>query len=180
MTYEGRPSSIRRMRLRPLLGAVGYLKRGRSRCFVCAFLEGDPGYSHHLVYEDASSVAFLDKGPRLWGTVLVAPKDHREHVTGDFTAEQYLGLQRVVYRVGEAVRTILPCERLYIMSMGSQQLNRHVHWHVAPLPPGVRLPLQQLRAFSELISGVLVGPDEEFALLAQRIREELLIAERHP
>jgi diadenosine tetraphosphate (Ap4A) HIT family hydrolase len=62
---------------------------------------------------------------------------HREQVTGEFGIEEYLALQHLVYRVGEAVRQELPTERLYIMSLGSQSGNRHVHWHVAPLPPGV-------------------------------------------
>jgi hypothetical protein len=35
---------------------------------------------------------------------LVAPKEHREQVTGDFTLEEYIGIQKLVYRVTEAVR----------------------------------------------------------------------------
>ena len=30
-----------------------------------------------------------------------------------------------------------PTERLYLLSLGSHQGNAHVHWHIAPLPPGV-------------------------------------------
>jgi diadenosine tetraphosphate (Ap4A) HIT family hydrolase len=52
-----------------------------------------------------------------------------------------------VYQVGEALRRELPTERLYVMSLGSQSGNRHVHWHVAPLPPGVPYEQQQLAAF---------------------------------
>jgi hypothetical protein len=54
------------------------------------------------------------------------------------------------------------------MSMGSQQENRHVHWHVAPLPPGVPYHQQQLAAFS-YDRGVVDLPDEELADLARRI-----------
>jgi diadenosine tetraphosphate (Ap4A) HIT family hydrolase len=62
--------------------------------------------------------------------------------------QEYLSLQRLVYQVGEALRGELPTERLYIMSLGSQSGNRHVHWHVAPLPPGVPYAEQQFAAFS--------------------------------
>ncbi len=170
--FFGVPDSVRRRRLRALLGGVAYMKRSRSRCFICAVVERDPDYPHHIMYEDDASVAFLVKAPQLWGTTLVAPKDHREHVTGDFDSESYVRLQRVVHAVGEGVRKTVPCERLYIMSLGSQQLNRHVHWHVAPLPPGVPVLLQQLRSFS-IIAGHLYGPDEEFARLAQAIHENI-------
>jgi hypothetical protein len=43
---------------------------------------------------------------------LVAPKEHREQVTGDFTMEEYIGLQRLVYRVTEAVREEVGAERM--------------------------------------------------------------------
>ncbi len=105
----------------------------------------------------------------------MAPKDHREQVTAHFSVDEYLVFQRVVHAVGEAIRRSVPCERLYVMSLGSQQLNRHVHWHVAPLPPGVPRLRQQLRAYSELLAGALYGPDVEFARPAARIRDNLVV-----
>jgi diadenosine tetraphosphate (Ap4A) HIT family hydrolase len=70
--------------------------------------------------------------------------------------------------VGEAIRQELPTERLYIMSLGSQSGNRHVHWHVAPLPPGVPYQEQQFAAFS-WDRGILALPDDDLADLARRI-----------
>jgi hypothetical protein len=58
------------------------------------------------------------------------------------------------------------------MSLGSQQGNRHVHWHVAPLPPGVPYEYQQLAAFS-WGRGVLDLPEHELAALAQRIGRQI-------
>lgn len=175
MSEAGVPRSVRRSRLKPVIGALRYLRRARSRCFICAVVERDAEYFHHIAYEDDFAIAFLDKSPRLWGTVLVAPKEHREQVTGDFSSVEYLRLQGVVYALGEAVRQTVPCERLYVLSLGSQQLNRHVHWHVAPLPPGVPLPRQQLRAFSELLAGNLYGPVGEFTRLAEQIGENVVV-----
>lgn len=102
----------------------------------------------------------------------MAPRQHREQVTGDFTTDEYLHLQRVIYRVGEAVRQVVQTERLYILSLGSQQGNRHVHWHIAPLPPGVPYAEQQLEALN-FENGILALSDAEMAALTGRLREAL-------
>jgi ATP adenylyltransferase len=150
-----------------------YIRRSQSGpCFVCQLIAGHPDYVHHIVYEDDDAIAFLSKYPTLCGYTLVAPREHREHVTGDFTLEEYLRLQRVVYRVAEALRRVVPTERVYVLSLGSQQGNRHVHWHVAPLPPGVPYEEQQLGALS-FDRGVLDLPEAELAALAARIREAM-------
>jgi hypothetical protein len=67
---------------------------------------------------------------------------------------------------------VVPTERLYILTLGSQQGNRHVHWHLAPLPPGVPYEQQQTAAL-DLSKGVLAIPDEEMASLARSIRQAL-------
>jgi diadenosine tetraphosphate (Ap4A) HIT family hydrolase len=103
---------------------------------VCAIVAGDPGFSGHpIIYEDGSTIAFLTTNPTQYGYTLVCPKEHREQASGDFTMEEYLDLQRLVYRVAEAVREEVGAERMYMMTLGSKQGNSHVHWHVVPLPP---------------------------------------------
>jgi diadenosine tetraphosphate (Ap4A) HIT family hydrolase len=141
----------------------------RGRCFICEMLAGNPEYQHHVVYEDERTVAFLNRYPRLYGYVLVAPKDHREQVTGDFSLDEYLHLQAVVHRVGEAICQVVPTERLYVLSLGSQQANRHVHWHLAPTPPGLPFEQQQLAALDSNI--VLDLTQAEQADLASRLRD---------
>jgi ATP adenylyltransferase len=141
-------------------------------CFVCELVVGGGRHAHEIVYEDDDAIAFLNRFPTLLGQTLVAPKEHREAVTGDFSESEYLALQRVVYRVGEAVRRSVRTERLYVLSLGSQDANRHVHWHLAPLPPGVPYEEQQLAAL-DWSDGVLDVPAEQVAELAKRIRLEL-------
>jgi diadenosine tetraphosphate (Ap4A) HIT family hydrolase len=141
----------------------------RGRCFICEMLAGNPEYQHHVVYEDERTVAFLNRYPPLYGYVLVAPKDHREQVTGDFSLDEYLHLQAVVHRVGEAICQVVPTERLYILSLGSQQANRHVHWHLAPTPSGLPFEQQQLAALDSNI--VLDLTQAEQADLASRLRD---------
>jgi hypothetical protein len=55
-------------------------------------------------------------------------------------------------------------ERLYILSLGSQDGNRHVHWHIAPLRPGVPFDEQQLAALES--NRVLDLGEDEMAQLA--------------
>jgi diadenosine tetraphosphate (Ap4A) HIT family hydrolase len=143
-----------------------------SPCFICELIGGNPAYRHHMIYEDETAVVFLNKYPVLYGYTLVAPRRHREHVTGDFTLAEYMQLQQIIYSVAEAMRKAVPTERVYILSLGSQQGNRHVHWHIAALPPGVPFKQQQLEALS-FKRGVLALPDEELAAVAGRIRAHL-------
>jgi diadenosine tetraphosphate (Ap4A) HIT family hydrolase len=140
-------------------------------CFICEMIAGRLG-GNHVIHQDQEFIAFLNKYPTLYGYVLVAPTIHREQVTGDFTLEEYLSLQRAVYRVAEAVRRTVETERLYILSLGSQQGNRHVHWHIAPLPFGVPFKEQQLEALRS-DHGILDISEGEMKKLAMRIRQNL-------
>lgn len=145
-----------------------YEQRVRSGpCFICELLAGNPAYQHHVVYQDNVTVVFLNAYAVLYGYLLVAPVAHREQVTGDFSLDEYLALQRVIYRAGEALRRVVPTERLYLLSLGSQQGNRHVHWHLAPLPPGVPYEQQQGEALSTKRGTLKIGDDELAALAAQ-------------
>ena len=149
-----------------------YEKRSQEDpCFVCELIAGNN--PHHIIYEDQTAVVFLSKYPQLYGYTLVAPREHREQATGDFTLEEYLSLQTVIYRVAEAIRQVVSTERLYILTLGSQQGNRHVHWHLAPLPPGVPYQQQQTAAL-DASRGILAIPDAEMAALASAIRQKLI------
>jgi len=150
-----------------------YQRRVRTGpCFICEIVAGNPEYPHHIVYEDDDAIVFLNKYPTLYGYTLVAPREHREQATSDFTIDAYLALQRIVYRVAEALRQVVPTERVYILTLGSQQGNRHVHWHIVPLPPGVPYEQQQVEAL-RMDKGVLKLSDQEMTSLALRIRQEM-------
>lgn len=152
------------------------VKRSTSgKCFVCEFLKGNPEYQHHLIAETEAAIAFLAKLPTLYGYVIVAPKEHLEQVTGDFAEDSYLELQRLVYRVAEGVRALLAPERVYILSLGSQAANSHVHWHIAPLPMGVPLERQQYYALMHE-NGAIETTPKEMAKLAQELRAEIGVA----
>lgn len=153
--------------------AEQYNHRSREGpCFVCSILAGHPDYSHHDVYEDADTIAFLGRWPTLLGHCLVAPKRHVESWVHDLAESEFLALQRVVHRVARAVAASVPTERMYSLSLGSQQGNTHLHWHLAPLPPGVPYEQQQLEAL-RAENGVLAVDDDSQATLAQIIRSHL-------
>jgi diadenosine tetraphosphate (Ap4A) HIT family hydrolase len=109
----------------------------------------------------------LNKYPTLLGNVIVAPKDHREHVTGDFSESEYLELQRFIFKVAEGMRRVLAPERVYILSLGSKAANAHVHWHLAPLPPGVPLEQQQYHAMMH-----------EKGVVSVSLQDQLVLAEK--
>ena len=148
-----------------------YVQRVRTEsCFVCAIVSRDPDFpDHHVFYEDDAAIAFLNGYPTQYGYTLVAPKDHREQVAGDFTLREYLRLQRVVHRVAEAVREEVGAERVYLLSLGSNEGNAHVHWHIVPLPPGTPYEEQQFAALMLERAGVLKIREEEMEFLAARL-----------
>jgi diadenosine tetraphosphate (Ap4A) HIT family hydrolase len=77
-----------------------------------------------------------------------------------------LALQERLHRVAEAVREETQAERLYLLALGSNQGNAHVHWHIVPLPSGT--PYEQQLEIYRL--DVLDQSLEELADLAARRR----------
>jgi diadenosine tetraphosphate (Ap4A) HIT family hydrolase len=152
---------------------ASYEQRVRTGpCFICAFLGGEPGYEHVLLYDDGAHVAFLNRYPTLRGYALVVPRRHVEDVVGDLTMAEYLALQTAVFKVARAVAEVMHPERTYLLSLGSMQGNAHVHWHVAPLPPGVPYGQQQFHALMAG-KGVLRYSPQQLDELGARIRTAL-------
>ena len=73
-------------------------------------------------------------------------------------------MQRTLHRAGRALQEVVETERLYVLSLGSQQGNRHTHWHLVPLPPGVPYREQQLAALAEERGWLDLGASETAAL----------------
>jgi len=141
-------------------------------CFICELVRGNPDFAHHVVYEDDEAIVFLNKYPTLLGYTLVSPKAHKEDLADELSRDAYLKLQALVQRVARALKRVVPAERVYILSLGSQQANRHLHWHVAPLPPGVPLERQQFHALM-LENGMLQFSDDEMRALARSLANAL-------
>lgn len=152
---------------------AGYEQRARSGdCFICGFLRGDPGAEHELLYDDGPHVAFLGRYPTLRGQALVVPRRHVTDVVRDLTTAEYLALQSAVHTVARAINQVVPTERTYLLSLGSMQGNAHVHWQVAPLPPGTPYEQQQYHALMAE-HGILPQAPDEVARLGAAIRAAL-------
>jgi diadenosine tetraphosphate (Ap4A) HIT family hydrolase len=143
-------------------------------CFVCGFVEGRPDHHHHLVYEDDDTVAFLNRYPTLLGYCLVAPKRHLESWVHDMTPGDFLRFQSVVHAVARAIAATVRTERMYSLSLGSRQGNAHLHWHLAPLPPGIPYDQQQFHAVMAE-NGILSVDDDSQAALAGEISSRIHI-----
>ncbi|MFF0492776.1 hypothetical protein ACFYTQ_27415 [Nocardia sp. NPDC004068] len=74
--------------------------------------------------------------------------------------------------MARAVEAVLPTERMYLLSLGSQQGNSHLHWHVAPLPPNVPYREQQFHALMSE-NGVIPWELDDAIRLADRLRAAL-------
>jgi diadenosine tetraphosphate (Ap4A) HIT family hydrolase len=139
-----------------------------GRCFICELADERSAPGHETVaYRDEHCVVFFPAWPRLYGYCLIAPPRHAANVISDFTEDGYLSLQRRVHWLGSVLTAITPTERLYVFSFGSAQGVAHVHWHVAPLPPGVPFREQQFAAVDT--PRYLVIPKAERDELARRI-----------
>ncbi|HVB51530.1 MAG TPA: HIT domain-containing protein [Acidimicrobiales bacterium] len=145
---------------------------GGRECFICRLAKSDP-LSAEEVFRDDAHIVFLNRFPTLEGYVLIAPLEHREQVISDFSLDDYLSLQALVYRVGEALSEIVPTERLYVLSVGSQEGNSHVHWHVASLPPGTKYEDQQLAALMAERIGYLDIPQANRLRFADLLRQAM-------
>jgi diadenosine tetraphosphate (Ap4A) HIT family hydrolase len=141
-------------------------------CFICSIVAGERD-DHLVVFRDDVCIALLSKWPTLFGYTLLAPIEHRTDVVDAFTEDEYSELQQRLHRVGSAVSKAVPTERLYLLSLGSHQGNSHVHWHIAPLPPGVPYDEQQFAALMHE-NGYLDIPDADLDALARRIRALLV------
>lgn len=149
----------------------GLVQRTRQGpCFICGLLSGDPAYTHHVVAEDDDTIIFLSKYPTLPGYCLVSPKDHIEDLADGLSLADYLALQAKIQRLSRALKRVFDAERIYVLSLGSQQGNSHLHWHVVALPKGVPYEQQQYHALMAE-HGVLAFSEAEMADMAARIRQ---------
>jgi diadenosine tetraphosphate (Ap4A) HIT family hydrolase len=154
--------------------AAAYVERSRNGdCFACRVAGGVSPRREFVVHRDDRYIAFLPNFHVQLGYVLVAPIEHREGVVEDFPLDDYLALQTLVRAVGRALSLTVPTERIYVLSLGSQQGNAHVHWHVVALPHGVPYEQQQFFALMHAAQGVLDLTDDERSELADELRAKI-------
>jgi histidine triad (HIT) family protein len=112
-----------------------------SDCRFCAIVAG-PEEDAHVVFEDETSIAFLDHRPLFPGHSLLVPREHHETL-GDLPQELLEPFFAAVQLLSRAIPDAMgkPGSFVALNNVVSQSVP-HVHVHVVP-----RRPKDGLRGF---------------------------------
>jgi histidine triad (HIT) family protein len=99
-------------------------------CRFCAIVAG--AKDGHLVFEDASSLAFLDHRPLFPGHSLLIPRDHHETIW-DLPDAVIATLFTNARQLSSAIRTAMGAQGAFIaLNNVVSQSVPHVHIHLVP------------------------------------------------
>ncbi len=104
----------------------------KNDCVFCRIIRGELDAA--IIYEDESTMAFLDLRQSNEGHVLVVPRRHFEQIY-DLDDNSACALAGTVRKVARAVRRVYSPDGLSIwQSNGPAAFQEvpHVHWHVFP------------------------------------------------
>jgi histidine triad (HIT) family protein len=101
-----------------------------NSCLFCKIISRD--LAARIVFEDETSIAFLDHRPVFPGHCLVVPKEHCETLT-DLPAEQIEPFFKNVQLLARAVETGMEAHGTFVaMNNRVSQSVPHLHVHVVP------------------------------------------------
>lgn len=129
-------------------------------CIFCDIINGKR--EGHILYEDDSHIAFLDKYPIDVGHSLVVPKKHHEKIT-DMEPQKVGDIFAIVPKVANA---ILKAAKADAFSVGqnngraAKQIIPHVHIHIIP----------RYNSTGTIWTKRKISDDAELAELAEKIR----------
>lgn len=99
-------------------------------CRFCRIVQKD--LDSHIIFEDKSSIAFLDHRPLFPGHVLLAPKDHCETLV-DLPTDIISPLFLNAKLLGQAVMNGLGSEGFFVaINNRVSQSVPHLHIHIVP------------------------------------------------
>ena len=105
-----------------------------ENCVFCKIIRDDLAAA--VVYEDESSVAFLDARPLFPGHVLLVPKQHHETLM-DLPAELVEPLFKNAQMIGKAVEQAMAAQGVFVaMNNRVSQSVPHLHVHIVPRSKG--------------------------------------------
>jgi histidine triad (HIT) family protein len=103
-------------------------------CPFCAIAAGEAGAP--VVFEDAATIAFLDRSPLFIGHVLLIPRAHIKTIydADDATLE---AMARASKRIAVAVTEAMRCDGMFVAqnNVVSQSVE-HLHTHIVPRKKG--------------------------------------------
>ncbi|MBI2388476.1 MAG: HIT family protein [Deltaproteobacteria bacterium] len=111
-------------------------------CIFCKIIAGEIPSTR--IYDDATTIAFMDINPGTRGHALVIPKEHAADIH-DAPPEMLADLIKTAQRVAQAAKKELGCAGVnLVQSSGAAAFQSvfHIHIHVIPRyeGDGVRLP----------------------------------------
>lgn len=93
-------------------------------CIFCSIVEGKlPSYT---VFEDDSSIAFLDINPFVKGHTLVVPKKHSRWIW-DSDENEYVNLMKSVRHVAQKLKKTFGTDWIQVVVAGKEVHHTHVH-----------------------------------------------------
>jgi histidine triad (HIT) family protein len=112
-------------------------------CIFCKIAAGTaPSY---LVYEDETSVAFLDLAPLRQGHTLVIPRAHVPDVMSDGGAQALIDIGPAIHHVSQQLMTVFNADGINLLQANraaAGQVVFHLHVHLVPRHEGDRSPLR--------------------------------------
>ena len=132
-------------------------------CIFCDIIDGKR--EGHILYEDESHIAFLDKYPIDVGHSLVVPKKHHEKIT-DMESQKVGELFAIVPKIASA---ILEAAKADAFSVGqnngraAKQIIPHVHIHIIP----------RYNSTGTIWTKRKISNDDELSELAEKIRKSI-------
>ena len=133
-------------------------------CIFCKIIRGEiPSIK---LYEDDTTLAFMDINPAAAGHCLVIPKHHAENIYG-IPAHASAAAMATVSKVVPAVNRAVAPDGINILQAngpGAAQSVFHVHFHIIPRHEGDELLMNW---------GLNPGDMDEINVVAEKIRAEL-------
>ncbi|MFB5628265.1 MAG: HIT family protein [Nitrosarchaeum sp.] len=132
-------------------------------CIFCDIMSGVR--TGHILYEDASHVAFLDKYPIDLGHSLVVPKKHHEKIT-DMDSNMVGELFSIIPKIANAILTATGADAFSLgqnNGKAAKQIIPHVHVHIIP----------RYNHKGTIWTKRSISNDEELSTLAKKIKSLL-------
>ena len=115
----------------------------------------------YKVAENDEFYAFLDIAPMAKGHTLVIPKNVEDDYIFNLDEKTYMGLCAFAREVAQAIKAVMPCQRVGVAVLGMEV--PHTHIHLVPLTTEADMDFRKAKL--ELSS-------EEFAQIASSIYNE--------
>jgi histidine triad (HIT) family protein len=134
-------------------------------CIFCKIVAGQIPCTK--VFEDDTTLVFMDISPLSRGHLLVIPKEHVQDIT-EIDPSLYGHLAEILSKMAKAAQTAVDADGITVMQLNgraSSQAVMHLHMHVVPRRTGDNLGLVSWEP--------IPGNKEEISATAEEIRSRL-------